>query len=263
MGVDGTKIVHDFTLEKYRELCETLLDSDYIPLTVYDYLRKKNSEEKISHNIVVLRHDVDRKPHNALRMAELENLMGIQSTYYFRYPYTFKTEIVQEVQKLKHEIGYHYEVFAKTKGDPEAAIQLFSQELKAMRDICNIRTICMHGSPLSKFDNRNLWQYYNFMDFGIIGEAYISMTNLFYLTDTGRSWNFKHSMRDRFEKNILGDKPETTDDLIDIISSEKYSPIYLTTHPERWSSNSIGFFQGFIQDFIFNLGKSVLSGIRK
>lgn len=31
-----------------------------------------------------MRHDVDRKPQNALRMAKLENDLGIKVTYYFR-----------------------------------------------------------------------------------------------------------------------------------------------------------------------------------
>ncbi|NOR76977.1 MAG: hypothetical protein GQ523_00765 [Methanophagales archaeon] len=77
----------DFTLEKYEELCLALLDGGYTPLTVYSYLTGKNNNNK---KLIVLRHDVDRRPGNALRMAELEHELGIQSTYYFRLPYTFK-----------------------------------------------------------------------------------------------------------------------------------------------------------------------------
>ncbi|HJH26798.1 MAG TPA: hypothetical protein C5S37_08515, partial [Methanophagales archaeon] len=66
----------DFTLKKYKELCLALLDSGYTPLTVYSYLegQKKNK-------LVVLRHEIDRRPGNALQMAELEHEWGIQSTY--------------------------------------------------------------------------------------------------------------------------------------------------------------------------------------
>ena len=79
----------DFTLRGYEELCATLLDSGYIPLTVYSYLRPGRQK---NNKLVVLRHDIDRKPENALWMAELESELGIQSTYYFRFPYTFKPE---------------------------------------------------------------------------------------------------------------------------------------------------------------------------
>ena len=57
----------DFTLSKYKELCLALLDSGYTPLTVYSYLE---GQKKKNNKFVVLRHDIDRKFGNALRMAE-------------------------------------------------------------------------------------------------------------------------------------------------------------------------------------------------
>jgi hypothetical protein len=70
---------------------------------------KKNNNNKL----VVLRHDVYRKPMNALQMAELEHDLGIQSTYYFRFPYTFKSDIIGKIHDLGHEVGYLYEVLSK------------------------------------------------------------------------------------------------------------------------------------------------------
>jgi hypothetical protein len=99
----------DFTLSKYEELCLALLDSGYTALTVYSYLTGKQRNNKL----VVLRHDIDRKPENAFRMAELEQGLGIQSTYYFRFPYTFKPDIIGKIHDLGHEVGYHYEVLSK------------------------------------------------------------------------------------------------------------------------------------------------------
>ena len=61
----------DFTLSRYKDLCLALLDSDYAPLTVYSYLTGKQ-KKKNNNKLVVLRHDIDRKFGNALRMAELE-----------------------------------------------------------------------------------------------------------------------------------------------------------------------------------------------
>ena len=76
----------DFTIDKYRDLCQAAVNSQYILLTVRAYLTMQNPPQKC----IVLRHDIDRRPGNALRMAELEHELGIQSTYYFRFPYTFK-----------------------------------------------------------------------------------------------------------------------------------------------------------------------------
>ena len=110
--------MRDFTLDKYRELCLALLDSGYTPLTVYSYLVLEGNNNN-NNKLVVLRHDIDRRPGNALRMAELEHELGIQSTYYFRFPYTFKPEIIRKIHDLGHEIGYRYEVLSKAKGDYE------------------------------------------------------------------------------------------------------------------------------------------------
>ena len=189
----------DFTLDKYRELCRTLQTSGYTPLTVRDYLMGKSTDSPDSEKkIVILRHDVDRKIMNALRMAKLEHEMGIHSTYYFRYPSTFKPDIIREIQGLGHEIGYHYEVLSKAKGDYQKAIALFESELEEFRKVCPVDTICMHGSPLSPFDNRDLWKRYDFRDFGLYGEAYLSLQNtgLCYFTDTVAklSGNIRYAM---------------------------------------------------------------------
>ena len=91
-----------------------------------------------------MRHDTDRKPENALRMAVLEHELGIQSTYYFRFPYTFKPDIIGKIHDLGHEVGYHYEVLSKARGDYEKAVELFEQELSEFREIVDVKTICMH-----------------------------------------------------------------------------------------------------------------------
>jgi hypothetical protein len=132
--------MRDFTMGKYKDLCLALLDSGYTPQTVYSYLvleGKKNNKK-----LIVLRHDIDRKCGNALRMAELEHELGVQSTYYFRFPYTFKPEMIVKI--LGHEVGYHYEVLSKSMGDYEKAVELFEQELSEFRKITDVKTICMH-----------------------------------------------------------------------------------------------------------------------
>src|SRR5665647_1765037 len=74
---------HDFSLDKYQELCE-VLKKNYRVCTVFEYL-----SEKPEGNIAVVRHDVDRRIKNSLQMAEREHEMDIRSSYYFRYPSTF------------------------------------------------------------------------------------------------------------------------------------------------------------------------------
>ena len=60
-----------------------------------------------------------------------------------------------------------------------------------MRAIVPVKTICMHGSPLSRVSNLDLWKRYDYRELGIIGEPYldIDFDDVFYLTDTGRRWD--------------------------------------------------------------------------
>ena len=64
----------------------------------------------------------------------------------------------------------------------------------------------MHGSSLSKYDNKLLWKYYNYRKSGIIGEPYfdIDFNEVFYLTDTGRRWDGDRvSVRDKVESKKI------------------------------------------------------------
>ena len=254
----------DFTLDKYRVLCHTLQTNGYTPLTVRDFLNKKSIRSPAPETrIVILRHDVDRKITNALRMANLEHELGIHSTYYFRYPSTFKPEIVREIEGLGHEIGYHYEVLSKAKGNPKKAIRFFEQELSAMREVCDIKTICMHGSPLSRYDNRDLWKTYKFSSYNIVGEAFLSMHDSLYFTDTGRNWDNRNNLRDKNASfnHVVGIK--TTNDLLEFIHYKKPLFLYLTIHPERWAGTLMDYYSGCFLDFAINCGKRVLSRVLK
>jgi len=256
----GEGVVHemtlDFTLQKYKELCEAIME-EYTPTTVKSYLTKKPSGE-----LVILRHDVDRKPENALKMAKIENDLGITSTYYFRKKKdVFTPEIIKEIANMGHEIGYHYEVLEKAKGDLEKAIRIFEEELKKFREICDVKTICMHGNPLSKWVNKDIWKKYDFKDFGIIGEPYLSIDykNVLYLTDTGRKWNSRFSVKDVVGANSQrNEKIKSTDDVIRMINGGDIEQICILAHPERWSDSFGEWLKELAWQNVKNVCKAIL-----
>jgi len=187
-----------------------------------------------------VRHDVDRKPENALKMAKLEDDLGVTSTYYFRMQKgVFKPEIIKEIADMGHEVGYHYEVLDKAKGNFEEAIKIFEDELNEFRKIYNVKTICMHGNPLTPWVNKDLWSRYDFKEFGIIGEPYISIDygEVIYLSDTGRTWSGVYSVKGKIKTENLGIK--NTDDLIKLIRDGQAQQMCILTHPNRWSDNYI------------------------
>ena len=54
----------------------------------------------------MMRHDIDRKPGNALFTARVEAESGIRATYYFRrYGSAYRPEIMKERKGRGHEAG--------------------------------------------------------------------------------------------------------------------------------------------------------------
>ena len=101
--------------------------------------------------------------------------------------------------------------------------EIFEEELENFREIYDVKTICMHGNPLTKYDNRDLWKNYDPGEFGILGEAYLSLGgDVAYFSDTGRNWGDKYKVKD-FNVNLNNKYDNinirTTDDLIELIES--------------------------------------------
>lgn len=181
-------------------------------MTVREYSGIRHPE---NYPLIVLRHDVDKRPESSLETARIESELGLRGTYYFRIvPESFDKRITTEIASLGHEIGYHYEDMdlarQKTKSErrktsdcktaglqdkeeelAEIAIESFRDNLVKLSDIVPIDTICMHGSPRSPVDSKVLWKYYDYGNFGILAEPYFdfSLEEMLYITDTGRRWD--------------------------------------------------------------------------
>ena len=254
----------DFTLAKYRDLCEAIASSGYAPMTVRAYLEAR----ELPSRLVVMRHDVDTTPKNEPRMALIENDFGITATYYFRYKRgVFQPGVMRQIASMGHEIGYHYETLDKAKGDGQRAIALFNQELALFREIADVKTISMHGNPLTKWDNRDLWRKhgYDFRDSAILGEAYLSFSNILYLSDTGRTWGPAYKVKDLLPSDADGadlgsikSEVNSTDDVITLLESGRFHRLYLLTHAVRWANSTSGWALSFLHDTAVNLVKRVI-----
>jgi hypothetical protein len=244
----------DFNLKKLKKLYLTIREQNYKMITFSEYLQKN-----VNCRVVILRHDVDKMVKNALKIALLEHRLGIKSSFYFRYKRRmFNIKIIKEISNLGHEIGYHYEVLSKTKGNMRKGIELFKKELIEFKKITDINTICMHGSPLSKWDSRKLWEGFDYHDLGILGDPYfdINFNQVAYFTDTGRRWNGeKVNIRD---KVISGMKHRfrTTDELIGAFRDNKLpDKVMINIHPQRWQENLFFWTQELIAQNLKNIIK--------
>lgn len=251
----------DFTLNKFDGLCEVISKSEYVPLTVGKHLLEPDLEK-----FIIIRHDVDNITDSVLKMARIENKKGLSSTYYFRSNVFNYPEILKTIEKLGHEVGYHYEVMDKAKGDYQKAIDIFKNELCEFRKNVNIKTICMHGNSLTSYNNRDLWKHYDFKEFGIIGEAYnsINFRNVSYYSDTGRRWDgMKYRVKDVVnETNSKSINFKHTDDLIALIEKVNINKLYILVHPARWNDFSFAWIEELIFQNTKNFGKLLIKYYR-
>ena len=164
----------DFTINKYIHLLKTLKNSKYTFLTFKEYLELNNLETLNDNSrIIILRHDVDLLPQNSLKFAQIQYELGIKGSYYFRaVPESWDENIIKEISSLGHEVGYHYETMDTANGNIDEAWDQFRFHLDALRKLVDVKTICMHGSPRSKFDNKELWKKFDFRSLDLIGEPY-------------------------------------------------------------------------------------------
>ena len=250
-------MTRDFTHRIYEKLLLALKRNGYTFHRFIDYAEGTN----LGNLHVILRHDVDRFPTRALKLAKLENKHNIVSSYFFRIKrVSFNTEIINQIKRLGHEIGYHYEDLCDTNGNYDLAWQRFQKNKKIFDLFGGVKCIAMHGRPFSKWNNQDLWKHFDYHENGILLDAYldINWNDYIYLTDTGRAWNNTENRRDRVQTSINKNTGlNTTKDLLSFLTSYR-GKIVISSHPERWTDNSIQWFFCLIQDTLVNQIKKLI-----
>ena len=246
----------DFTIKIYKQLLESLIKQNYSFQTFEDFIQKPIIKS------IVLRHDVDLLPQNSLRFAKIQADLGIKGTYYFRaVPESWDEKIIKEIANLGHEIGYHYECLTTCNGNVDLAMNDFKENLLELRKLAPVSTICMHGSPMSKFDSKDLWLNNNYKDFGIIAEPYfdVDFSKVTYLTDTGRRWDGeKVSVRDKVDTSLYLNIRLTENLISKVNKGELSNQIMFTFHPQRWNEFGMIWIKELILQNIKNLIKRIL-----
>lgn len=277
--------MRDFTLDIYRELLEKLQKNGYELISYREYCRyiEKSKDRDIDRvrtdeaakRFVILRHDVDAKPENSLKTAQIEHSLGAKASYYFRTGESgcYKgsklslPESVRAITALGHEIGYHYEDMSLCGGDFEQAWAHFKTWLAYFRQFYAVETVCMHGAPTSQWDSKDLWRKYDYKSEGLTGEPYLDtdFEDVFYLTDTGRCWDgYKVSVRDKIpgrqeEWSRAGLTWHRTEELIKAVEAGKLpAHVMITTHPQRWTNNTIAWWKEMIVQNAKNIVKRLL-----
>jgi len=252
----------DFTIIRYIQLIKILQNKGFSFQTFEEFIKNP-----ILTNCLILRHDVDRLPEKALKLAKIENILGIKASYYFRIVNdSNRPEIIRQISELKHEIGYHYEDLALARGNLKIAITTFENNLQYFRKFSPVKTISMHGSPLSKWDNKDIWIAYDYKDYGVIAEPYfdVNFDKVFYITDSSRSWNNTNvSLRDKV-KTRFHYRIKSSNDIIDLLKrSDPPKTIMINIHPHNWSDNWFDWIKVLIWQQFKNMIKRIIIEFRK
>ncbi|SFS10690.1 hypothetical protein SAMN05216559_3784 [Halomicrobium zhouii] len=250
-------MTRDFTYRTYARMLDAAVDAGYEFLTVREYLER----ETLPPRFLLLRHDVDRKPANALDFSRIEAERDVAATYYFRtVDRTLDPRVIGRVETLGHEIGYHYEDLDRANGDPAEAHRSFATNLAQLREYATVDTACMHGNPLTTFDNREMWgEDPDFDRYDLLGEAYLSVdfADVTYFSDAGRTWRDcplkgdDHVVGQRF-KTVQADR---TADLVDLFRKRRVSRACLHAHPNRWADSYSEFVAERTRDAAVNAAK--------
>ena len=261
-------MIRDFTFKKYTNLLAMLQAEDVLFCKYADF---DSSDER---KTIILRHDVDCNPKKSLRFAEIQASRGILGTYYFRMvPQSYDETIIKKIVDLGHEVGYHYETMDTCNGNIDKAYDEFCRNLDKFNKLTPVKTISMHGSPLSRYDNRAIWGKYDYKELGILAEPYfdINFNKIYYLTDTGRRWDGKlYNVRDKTTKenpitnsNYLQLRFRTTQDIIDAIGVGEFpSHAMINFHPQRWHDELIPWYRELLFQNVKNVGKYALIKMR-
>jgi len=167
----------------------------------------------------LLRHDIDRCPNAALKMAELEAQIGVRATYFllpnsinynlFSPEYIFMPHRLVE---LGHEVGLHYDVdviqFHSTRTTAEKILRKYISLLETLTGR-RVHSIAMHNPSTSREDPfKNTNRYLN-------AYAPCFTKEIAYFSDAGGAW------RDRAYRALTtGPRP---------------SRLQILIHPVFWS----------------------------
>ena len=134
-----------FTYESYKRMIELLRTHGYEFAGYHDY----EGNEKC----VILRHDIDNSIEKAVRLAEIENEIGVRSTYFVLLTSDFYNVAsakslagLKRIADLGHGIGLHFDEIAYPEESRNDVPGLIKREADILGQVLgmHIRSVSMH-----------------------------------------------------------------------------------------------------------------------
>lgn len=137
-----------FTIDHYAELVKLAKDMGFEFILHKDKFQPERKD-------IIWRHDVEFSPDIALKMAEIENKLGVQATYFFQTHSEFYnvfepyfTRILNRIKELGHHIGLHFDSHYYGINSAEMLDKYISLDKKYFEEVFNLEldTFSFHNT---------------------------------------------------------------------------------------------------------------------
>jgi hypothetical protein len=202
----------EFTLKSYVKLLK-YLNQIY---KIVPFCKVNNKDTPY----LILRHDIDISLPEALKMAQIEKDLNIQSTYFVLLSSSVynilegdNVNILKQISKLGHEIGLHYHPaqYRLYKQNPNKTLEIEIQLLEHLLGK-KIYSIARHG-PWQRDPFARIKKYISANHPYLIGDLYIH--------ESGRAWTPLQGLINLLKKPTA------------------FPKVQLLVHPENWQEDKI------------------------
>lgn len=231
-----------FIYRNWDKFCRELKDKEIISISA-----KEVTGDMVS--FLVLKHDIENMVPKAYRLAEIEYKYGHRGTYYvhaYLLDNSCNVNLLKKMQKMGHEISYHYDVMDSNHGDLSGAIREFEENRKRFESLgFNLITVCQHGNPVVErigyTSNRDFFRSQRVQErYPDIADIMVDFkgkyhTDYSYYSDAGRKFNMiydpiNNDVIESDDKNI----PYKDLDALNGILNKNTKAI-ISIHPHRWT----------------------------
>lgn len=213
----------EFTYKGYADLISLLKQQNY---QFTNYRNYKDVAQS-----VIIRHDVDNSLEMALKIAELENQLGIRATFFILLSTNFynilsksSSEILKKILNLNHEIGLHFDEKRYKIDSKEELEHNIEYEKRIVEDILKtaIDVVSMHRP--------SKWVLEGDIHFKNIINSYSKefFQECKYLSDSRMHWR---------------------EDVVRIVENREFKRLQILTHP-FWYSAETGDIRERVGEFI-------------
>lgn len=201
----------DFTEARYREL---LLEAT-IRYEFMDFSDLAGNDREC-----IWRHDVDMSPHRAVRLAEIEQSVGVRAHYFImlgsRFYNPFESGVLAVLKRLSvmgHGVGLHFDSASVPLSRNSGCIEeMLSNQANILSSILEIpiNSFTLHNPTVGRVKNINAVRYG-----GLVNASAPELVSSFtYCSDSNGIWRHRS--------------------LIEVVQDPSVRRLYALTHPEWW-----------------------------